>query len=626
MSSDAIRPSVPDARPSLQDGRYPRPQLVRADWRELDGPWSFAFDDDDAGLDARWHREARFERTITVPYPFESPASGIGDPGFHPVVWYSRTVTADDLRGAGFTSERRTGADSNRLVLHFGAVDYRAMVWLDGTFLGSHEGGQTPFSFDITAALDPNRTEHELVVRAEDDPHDVGQPRGKQDWRLDPHSIWYHRTTGIWQPVWLESVPAVSVQLLHWVPDVPAGTVSVRLDLSREPQPGTVVDIRLSYEGRVVGGLSIPALSTTVRGVVELVEQRNGQSYEELLWSPENPRLIDATVTVRHDDGQGELTTVDTVGSYLGMRSVAWSRGRLLLNNLPYYVRSVLNQGYWPESHLASPTPDALRADIALTKDLGFNATRVHQKFEDPRFFYWADRLGLLVWAETPGAFEFSSAAATRLLAEWTSAVERDLSHPSIVTWVPLNESWGVQQIAHSLPMREFARALTAITRTLDDSRPVVSNDGWEHVDSDIITVHDYEPSGDVLRARYLDDDAKTRLLSGLGPAGRRMLLDTQETGERPVMLSEFGGISFATRYSDEDAWGYSSASGTDDFVARLEEIVGAVHESGFLAGFCYTQLADTLQETNGLVSDDRVPKAPVEVIRAIISGQGHDA
>jgi beta-galactosidase/beta-glucuronidase len=620
MSSDAPSPAVHDARASIQDGTYPRPQLVRPEWCELDGPWRFAFDDADSGLDEGWQNTGAFDLDITVPYPFESAASGIGDPGFHRVVWYSRSVTADELSEAGHGSEQ-----APRLLLHFGAVDYRAMVWLNGTFLGSHEGGQTPFSFDITdivgegglAALDTERDEQLLVVRAEDDPADVSQPRGKQDWRLEPHSIWYHRTTGIWQPVWLEATPAVAVRLLHWVPDVPAGTVAVRVDLARDPQPGTVVDITLSYEGRVVGALTIPAVTTSIVGVVEVLDQRNGQAYEELLWSPEHPRLIDATVTVRHDE-----VVIDTVDSYLGLRSAAWGGGRFLLNNRPYFVRSVLNQGYWPESHLSSPTPDALRADIELTKELGFNATRLHQKIEDPRFLYWADRLGLLVWAETPGTFEFSSTAATRLLAEWTAVVERDLSHPSIVTWVPLNESWGVQHIEHNPAMRAYARALVSITRALDASRPVVSNDGWEHVDSDIITIHDYESSGAVLKARYADDDAKRRLLDGFGPSGRRILLDGQETGERPVMLTEFGGISFATHYTDADAWGYSSASGPDDFVARLRAVVGALDESTFLAGYCYTQLADTLQETNGLVSDDRVPKAPIEVLRAIFRNE----
>ncbi|MBG6053843.1 beta-galactosidase/beta-glucuronidase [Salinibacterium sp. CAN_S4] len=614
MSSDAYDHDPVDFRASIQDGRYPRPQLVRPDWCDLQGPWGFAFDDHDEGLDARWFVDNVFDRTIVVPFPFESEASGIHDPGFHPVVWYSRTLSGDDLSESGFLVA--DGIAERRLHLNFGAVDYRAMVWIDETFVGSHEGGQSPFSFDITAALDHDRHEHTLVVRAEDDPADVTQPRGKQDWRAEPHSIWYHRTSGIWQPVWLESTAATSIQLIHWVPDLTNGTVDARVDLNRTPSAGSTVSITLRFEGRVIAELTVPAVSAGIVGVVQIAEQRNGQAWDELLWSPEHPRLIDATVALT--DGTGHA--IDVVSSYLGLRSARASDRRFILNDRPYFVRSVLNQGYWPQSHLASPTPDALRQDVELTKQLGFNATRLHQKFEDPRFFYWADRLGLLVWAEAPGAFEFSSVAATRLMTEWMSVMERDISHPSIVTWVPLNESWGVQHIEHSPEMQAFARALVAMTRALDGSRPVISNDGWEHVDSDIISVHDYEASGAVLRARYLDDAAQDRLLEGHGPAGRRVVLDGQEIGDRPVMLTEFGGISFATNYSDADAWGYSSATGTDDYLQRLEAVVGALDDSTFLAGFCYTQLADTLQETNGLLADDRTPKAPLGALRAIIA------
>jgi beta-galactosidase/beta-glucuronidase len=601
-------------RASRQDGRYPRPQLVRADWTELGGDWGFAFDDADAGLAGRWFDDPRFERSIQVPFPFESAASGIHDTGFHPVVWYSRSFGAGELARAAHSSARR-------LHLHFGAVDYRASVWVDGSFVGAHEGGHTPFSFDVTDALSPGREEHSLVVRAEDDPADVTQPRGKQDWRLDPHSIWYHRTSGIWQPVWLESTNPLAVTLLHWVPDLPTASVRVRIDLSRRPEPGTTVALNLTVDGKPLAHTITGLTATTQSLVLALPVQVNGQAYEELLWSPESPTLIDATVTVRTGATTDTAGVVeDVVHSYLGLRSAATARGRFLLNDRPYYVRSVLQQGYWPESHLAAPSADALRRDVELIKELGFNATRVHQKIEDPRFLYWTDRLGLLVWGETPGAFEFGATAVRRMLAEWAEAIERDLSHPSIVTWVPLNESWGVQHIAHDPAQQHYARALVALTRTLDPSRPVISNDGWEHLDSDILSVHDYEYAGETLRARYSDDEAKGRLLAGPGPAGRRLLLPGQGVGERPVMLTEFGGISFATRYTDDDAWGYSSAKTADDFLERVNAVVAAVHESSFLAGYCYTQLTDTLQETNGLLDENRTPKAPIHRLRAIIT------
>lgn len=602
--------SVPAASgASRQDGRYPRPQLLRERWHELSGTWGFAFDDADTGETDRWYATVPFESTIQVPFPFESVASGIHDTGFHDVIWYSRRFGAAELAGAGLEPDTTR---AQRVHLRFGAVDYRARVWIDGGFVGEHEGGHTPFSFDITDALDPAAAEHTVVVRATDDPLDTAQPRGKQDWRLEPHSIWYHRTSGIWQPVWLEVTGAVHVTLLHWTPDLTNRSVRLRVGLNQRPPTGAMVRCTLSFEGSAVADVvqTITAQNSTL--VVTLPTLRNGRTAEELLWTPETPRLIDAEVSV-------ELAgvTLDNVRSYLGLRSATVSRGRFLLNDRPYYVRAVLQQGYWPQSHLASPHPGALRRDVELIKGLGFTAARVHQKIEDPRFLYWADRLGLLVWAEAPGTVEFGPTAMRRTVAEWTAVLERDYSHPCIVTWVPLNESWGVPQLAHDPVQAHFARALAALTRAADPSRPVVSNDGWEHVDSDIVTVHDYTSDGDTLGARYRDGAAIDRLLSGPGPAGRRILLPGQERRERPVMLTEFGGIS--TAGGGPDAWGYSTAASTDDFLELLRSLLGGLGTSTVLAGFCYTQLTDTRQETNGLLDENRTPKAPLHKLRAII-------
>ncbi|MDQ1512584.1 MAG: hypothetical protein QOC59_426, partial [Microbacteriaceae bacterium] len=264
---------------------------------------------------------------------------------------------------------------------------------------------------------------------------------------------------------------------------------------------------------------------------------------------------------------------------------------------------------------------DAIRAEVQLIKDLGFNAVRLHQKFEDPRFLYWADRLGLLVWAETPGAYEFSPTAVERMTREWLEVLHRDRSHPSIVTWVPLNESWGVQHIAHSPAMRAYARALADLTRAIDPTRPVISNDGWEHVASDIVSVHDYEWRPEVMRERYGSAEAIDHLISGVGPAGRRILLDGAPTDGLPVMLTEFGGIRYTPGAAAEDAWGYSSASTADEFRERLGGLLAAVRASEVLAGFCYTQLTDTMQEANGLLTEDREPKLPIEELRSMITG-----
>ncbi|MFJ8593902.1 sugar-binding domain-containing protein [Streptomyces sp. NPDC093598] len=595
------------------DGLHPRPQLRRAGWTDLCGPWGFAHDDADEGRDAGWHRDpAPFDRTITVPFPPESPASGIRDTAHHPVVWYRRTLRLP----AGEVSGRRA-------LLHFGAVDYRASVWVDGTHVGDHEGGMTPFVFDVTAALTPGQDEHTVVVRAEDLPWDAAQPRGKQDWQDSPHVIWYHRTTGIWQPVWLELVSRTHVAELCWTADI-AGA-SVRLDAVlrgpvRRSGDRLVVRVGLRLGTELLAEQS--ALVTDDRVVMDIAVPalRNGQDLDRLLWSPGSPTLVDADVALLIRTADGVEHPVDEVTSYLGIRTTGTADGRFLLNGRPYYLRMVLEQGYWPESHLAAPSAGALRREVELIKELGFNGARVHQKVEDPRFLYWCDRLGLLVWGEMAGAFAFDAEAVRRLTTEWMDVVRRDRSHPSVVTWVPFNESWGVQDIADSPAQRAFVEGVVHLTRALDPSRPVISNDGWEMPDSDMWTIHDYAGSGKELRDRYGSAAAVEAMLTDARPGGRRVVLhpDARDPrGGRPVLLTEFGGLSY--RPEGEEWFGYSTVTSPDELRSRLGELFRAVTDSPELAGFCYTQLTDTEQETNGLLTAGREAKVPVAEIRRMV-------
>jgi beta-galactosidase/beta-glucuronidase len=611
--------AAPSPGPDV-DGNYPRPQLRREQWASLDGPWRFAHDDADVGLSEGWFVDAAaLDRVIQVPFPPESPASGIGDPAFHPIVWYARTVTAADLTGAGL------GDGRDRLILHFGAVDYRASVWWDGQLLGHHEGGQTPFWFDVTDAVrgaapsEGQGAEHLIVVRAEDDPHDTSQPRGKQDWLEEPHVIWYHRTTGIWQPVWLEALPRTSIRALAWRTDLSTGRVDLDLDLSRRPGSPVTVSVRLSHHGRTLADTTVSTAEPRVTVPTTIAALSNGQDTDALLWSPESPTLIDAEIVV----GAGEPGDADHVQSYLGLRHVGTAGGRFMLNHKPYFVRSVLEQGYWPQSHLAAPSSDALRDEVQLIKDLGFNAARLHEKAEDPRLLHWADRLGLLVWGEFGSAYEFGTTAVLRTAREWMDVVVRDRSHPCVVTWVPLNESWGVQRIADDPAQRHFAKALYHLSKALDGARPVVSNDGWEHVGSDLLTIHDYEADGEVLADSYRDAASIAALTDGVGPAGRVLTLQPLG-GTEPVMLTEFGGVRFAPSESGDDraTWGYSTARDAADFEARLRSLLGAMHASTVLSGFCYTQLTDTMQEANGLTDEHRTPKLPLDVLSAIVRGR----
>jgi beta-galactosidase/beta-glucuronidase len=492
-------------RASQQDGTHPRPQLLRNRWTDLGGVWQLGHDDDGLGLDDGWATlrnladRTAFAHDVTVPLPPESAASGIGDRRPHSVLWYRRALRLADVDGADAVR-----AAGHRVVLRFGAVDHSARVWLDGALLGTHEGGQTPFSFDVTAALSAgdDKDEHVLVVRAHDDPRDVTQPRGKQDWQESPHEIWYHRTSGIWQAVWCEVLPPVAVEHLAWTPDLPGARVRLGLTLTAPPRKPVTVAVRLELDGRLLADQRVRVDNRHSEVTIDVPELRNGVGRSLLLWSPEEPRLVDASVRLLAGPEDG-APVLDEVRSYLGLRSAGVGGQAFLLNGLPYVVRAVLDQGYWPGSHLAAPDAAALRREVEVVKELGFNAVRVHQKVEDPRFLYWADRLGLLVWGEMANAFAFTVEAVRRLTTEWLEVLHRDVSHPCIVTWVPLNESWGVPDIATDPAQRAFATALAALTRAVDGSRPVISNDGWEHTDSDVWSVHDYADTGAVLHERY---------------------------------------------------------------------------------------------------------------------------
>lgn len=587
---------------------HPRPQFRRTEWIDLNGTWRFDFDDLDLGLAERWYDRNDFERTIQVPYPPESKLSEINDTAFHPVVWYAREF---DLADAG--------AD-RRLLLHFGAVDYHATVWVNGVHIGEHEDGQTPFEFDITEALDRSHPRQTVVVRAEDRPTDLGQPRGKQVTAEEPYGVFYDRTTGIWQPVWLEAVCPVHIAEIAWTPDLDAGYVHLDVGLNRAPTSPSTIAVTLSRDDEVLaahsvglGGATTGSGDTSTRLTFTLNDLEAGRR-GGLLWSPESPTLLDAEI-VLEPTATGDT---DTVHSYVGLRSCGFRDGLFLLNGRPYYLRMVLEQGYWPESHLAAPSADALRREVELVKDLGFTGVRIHQKVEDPRFLYWCDRLGLLVWGEFGNAFAFSTDTTERTVSGWMQVVRRDRSHPCVVAWVPFNESWGLPQVGTSQQQQDFARSIYHLTKTIDPTRPVISNDGWEHAVSDIWSVHDYAPSGDSLRRRYGSSAALERTLHGPGPGRRAVLLGRQERAGQPVVISEFGGLSYRPE-PGENWFGYGTVESPEQLRDRFCDLVTAIFECDGVAGFCYTQLTDTQQERNGLLTSDREPKIPIDQIRAIV-------
>ena len=586
---------------------YPRPQLQREDWASLDGTWDFAID-----FDATWRtpEQVRWDRKINVPFSPETPLSGVHETGLYKCVWYRRSFQTPTLDG------------SRRLILHFGAVDYEAWVWVNGTLAARHEGGYTPFSADITDLLTKEGAQS-IVVRAEDDPADLAKPRGKQDWRELPHSIWYYRTTGIWQPVWLEAVSETYLTHLRWLPDAEHWDIGFDVRLGGTQRRDLTLRVKLSIGDRVLADDTCSFNSDEIARKIGIPDPGIDDYRNELLWSPESPKLIDADLELREPGGR----VLDQVRSYTALRSAALLGNRFCLNGKPYPLRLVLDQGYWPDGGLTAPDDDAFRRDVELAKSMGFNGVRKHQKIENPRFLYWADRLGLMVGEEMPSPYRFTKRSIERLTKQWTEAILRDVSHPCIIAWVPFNESWGVPDLPDSPSQRNFVAAMYHLTKTLDPTRTVIGNDGWEAVATDAITIHDYDADPDRLARRYSVEcgDVPT-LLRNERPGHKVLALSEFTYQDQPILLTEFGGIAF--HRDRAHTWGYSRVEDAGDLARRYWRLLTAVRNLPLLAGFCYTQFTDTYQEANGLLYMDRTPKFPIEQMavatRGAISPEEH--
>jgi len=500
---------------------------------------------------------ARFDRRIQVPFCPQSELSGlrITDPG--DVVWYRRRFDAPAAK---------------RLMLHFGAVDYRATVTINGEEVAAHEGGHTPFSIDITGLA--GRDGNQLIVRAEDPLADRTIPRGKQHWTTRPEGIFYTATTGIWQSVWIEPLPERSIESLRVIPDLDSGTVDVQASGSGE------VEIAVTFEGRVVA-------TRRGNGALRLDEVH--------AWSPQSPHLYEVQVRLGEED---------TVESYFGLRSVEARDGQFWLNGEPFVQRLVMDQGYYPGGLMTASSADGFRRDIELARSFGFNGARKHQKTEDPRYLYWADRLGFLVWSEMASLRAPSVEGERRLAAEWEAAVLRDRDHPCIVAWVPVNESDGLGP-----DPAQFLDELHRTTKRLDPSRPAVSNDGWEHATTDLCTLHDYGTAAE-LAGRYRSLESALEASARTRPA---YLRGYSHRGE-PVIVSEFGGVALR----GDGGWSYSEVPDAAALLRTYRDMIGALMEVGPVEGFCYTQLYDVEQERNGLATFERRPKIDPELVRPV--------
>lgn len=563
---------------------YPRPQFERADWRNLNGTWTYTFDFGRSGDQRGYQNSTGFDGQITVPFCPESKLSGIGYTDFITSMWYQRRIDIpQEWQG-------------KKILLNFGAVDYEAYIYIDGRKIFAHQGTGSSFSCDLTRFVEAGKS-HNLVVRVLDDLRSGNQPGGKQNQAYLSAGCHYTRTTGIWQTVWMEAVDKEGLKSVYAVPDIDQQVLMVTPEFYGENMNNTLT-VTVSDGKKTVVEKTVKCSS----GSVIVLPIKNAH-----LWSPEDPFLYDITYKV-----QSKGKTIDKVKSYAGMRKVHCQDGYFYLNNKPYYQRLVLDQGFYPDGIWTAPSDEALKNDIQLSMAAGFNGARLHQKNFEERFFYWADKLGYLTWEEFPswGLDLNRELPCKTMLSEWTSIVIRDRNHPSIVTWTPLNETWGVND---SGVFERFVRDLYATTKGLDLSRPVHDASGDSHIVTDIWGVHHYG------RAAVLEKDLKFEH----GKEPYRSVPDQQWLAKyegQPYMVDEFGGLAWI-RPSDRvaNSWGYGDEiKSMEDFYSTLKAEIDALKNNPHVVGFCYTQLTDVEQEQNGIYYYDRTSKFDMNRIRAI--------
>ncbi|MGX7133058.1 MULTISPECIES: glycoside hydrolase family 2 protein [Enterococcus] len=582
---------------------YPRPQFVRENWLSLNGQWAFAFDDENLGKREKWFSESiEFNQKIQVPFVYQAKLSGINSQEIHDIVWYKKEFEWSVKK-------------NSRCLLHFGAVDYQAEVYVNGLLAGVHVGGHTSFTLDITDLV--KDSDNQLTVRVEDFHDSEEIPRGKQFWQSKSAGIWYTNTVGIWQSVWLEPVNKSYIETVKYTPDLDEGTVEIAVKVN-QPTKNLLLKYQIFFKKELLTEDTVKGIGKEVHRKIDIYSKKIFRSNfhdNGWTWSPDSPNLFDVQLVLM--DQQENL--LDKVTSYFGMRKVHTENGMVFLNNHPFYQKLVLDQGYWPEGLLTAPTDEDFKKDIQLSKDMGFNGCRKHQKVEDPRFLYWADQMGYIVWGECASTVSYSTSAVANLTKEWLEIVERDYNHPSILTWVPLNESWGIPEVHHDKQQQNFSQGIYHLLHALDRTRLVISNDGWEMTDTDICAIHNYShgQKAEIKKYQHFKDTlANVEGLIHMPPGKWSIFADGFEYQGQPILLTEFGGIGY--KVGGQVGWGYTTVENEEQYLEDYSRIMEAIYASKALWGYCYTQLTDVEQEINGLLTYDRQPKVNLARIKEI--------
>ena len=584
-----------DARSGVRC-EHPSPDLMRSAWQCLNGEWKFQFDPEGKGEKERWSQREQLDRKINVPFEIESGLSGIGTRAEAENFWYLKRFKLDENLKKG-----------GRIVLHFDAVDYHAWVWLNGNYLGEHIGGYTRFSFEVTDLV---KDENVLVVRVYDS-GEQRQVRGKQSSTGRGYRIWYRPASGIWQTVWLERVGESYVKSYRYDFDLGNSEVNFELRVGGDLNKKFFSLVSFSPDGK--------ELKTGIKDIPLREEMNFSWGIDEaMLWSPDNPSLYRIKFIIKDERGE----KVDEVESYLGLREIKVRDGKVWLNGERIYQKLVLVQGYYDRANYSAESDDEFKRDLILLKEMGFNGLRMHQKVEAKRFYYWADRLGVLIWQDMPGMCTeprrmFLPAGRKwreRFEKEWQELIENHFNHPSIIVWAPFNESWGIMPEIYSPGINRWAMEMVRLTKELDSQRLLVDNSGWHHRETDILDVHHYLPSVEKSKRIYekLENPWGTysMILSSLGllarglPMMSPMFRGVNYQGE-PIVISEYGGFGF---YKAE----------LKGLLDNYRDYTLAIGEYPYLQGYCYTQLYDVEQEKNGLLDEYRNPKVSIEEIKKI--------
>ncbi len=569
---------------------YPRPQFYRAGYELLNGEWDFAFDRE-GNLDGVLCGGFSDQMKILVPFNYQTKLSGIGTEERVDTVWYSRALNI---------TEKQL---ENDVILHLEGCDYETYIYINGREVGRDTGGYHRLSFDLTPYL--HIGENTLVIKVCDD-YSIEKPRGKQRWKDENFGCWYTDTTGIYKTAWLEYAPHTRIESIRIDTDRHAGTADIAI-IGANLKGDEKVRIEVSLNGQTV-------VDTVAEGGAAHLELAG--ELPIALWGVEQPNLYEMKITLVRDD-----ENIDTVQSYFGVRDITIDGQTIYLNGEPLYQKLVLDQGYWEGSDLTPPSEAALLKDITDMMAMGFNGARKHQKVEDERFLYYADILGYIVWAEMPSMYLNTEASRETFSREWMLAVKQQYNHPCVLVWVPFNETWGIEPARTDKVIQKFVDDTYHATKAYDPHRPVVTNDGWEHTISDILTIHHYEQDGKLLHSYF--DTVEKCILPVWASHERGAFAEGYEYRGQPIMISEFGGTAFV-KDTHGNNWGYGQGVNDDEeFLTRFAGLIDAIDSIPFVSGYCYTQVTDVQHEVNGLLYFNHEPKFEHAKIKKILDKSG---